>query len=277
VAFSRRTGRSRFTLILLILTSITLLTLDYRDSAPVSALRDAASSVFSPVRSAGNAIGRPFANAWNGAAGHDQLKKDNARLQRRIDQLEGEKIENDVARREVASLKQQLAIKQTSDIPTVAAHIVSGPLTSFDATLEIDRGSGDGVKKGMAVGTLAGLVGRVVRVTGGRSTIALITDPSFRFGIRLAKQGDLGIATGAGDRNLLEVSDIGAGTDVTRGDAVVTSGQVDSPFPPGLPVGRVVSAGLTSDRTAKNLVVHPAADLRALTYVTVYLCDQNCA
>ena len=50
MALSRRTGRSRFTLILLILTSITVLTLDFRGSGFVDDVRGAAMTVFSPIR-----------------------------------------------------------------------------------------------------------------------------------------------------------------------------------------------------------------------------------
>lgn len=277
MVISRRFGRSRFTLAILVLASLTVLTLDFRDSGPVDALRGVAATVFDPVRSAGKTVADPFANGWNGMFGYDDLKKANERLRKQVDTLKAERVDADVARRENAALKAALGIKQTSDIPTVAARITSGPLTSFDATLQIDRGSGDGVKKGMAVVTAAGLVGRVLRVTGGRSTIELITDPSSRFGIRLAKQGDLAIAQGSGRSGTLDVDGrISTKTVVRRGDAVVTSGNEDSPFPAGVIVGRVQSVGFTSDRGEKTLVVDPNADLSALTYVTVLLCDTNC-
>lgn len=278
MARSRRTGRSRFTLILLVLASLTLLTLDFRDSGPVTALRNVAGTVFDPVRSAGNAIGRPFGNAWDGASGHDKLKKENERLRSQIDALKAQQVGFEVAVRQNKSLQDQLDLNKASHIPTVAARIVSGPLTSFTETLEINRGSGDGVKQGMAVVTKAGLVGRVARVTGGRSTIQLITDPSFRFGIRLAKLANLGLARGGGRSGLIEVDEgIAATVAVRRGEFLVTSGQSESPFPPDVPVGRVLSVGTTADRVDHTLVVRPIADLRALTYVSVLLCDNNCS
>src|SRR3954469_2625887 len=202
---TRRTGRSRFTLLVLVLASITLLTLDFRDSGPVQSLRDGAAAVFDPVRNATDGVTKPIGNAWDGIFGYDDLKKENQRLRDRVDALEAEKSNADVATRENKTLKEQLFIKQTQDIPTLAAEVVSGPLTSFDDTIAINRGSGDGVKKGMSVMTKAGLVGRVVRVTGGRSTVRLITDPSFRFGIQLAKNGERGIAQGTGRDGTLEV------------------------------------------------------------------------
>lgn len=276
MARSRRTGRSRFTLVLLILASITLLTLDFRDSGPVNSLRDGAAVVFDPVRSAGQAVGRPFGNAWDGVFGENDLKQQNQRLRRQIDEMKARQVEEVVAQRDYQGLLDQLDLKQVSDIPTVAARIVSGPLNSFSNTLEIDRGSGDGLKKGMAVVTKAGLVGQVVRTTGSRATIELITAPTVRFGIRLAKLGDRGIAEGTGATGQLEVRGIGESVGVEKGDLIVTSGQVDSPIPPDIPVGTVKSVALTADQVDKTLVVEPLADLGSLTFVSVLLCDRNC-
>jgi rod shape-determining protein MreC len=279
VALSRRTGRSRFTLLVLVLASITLLTLDFRDTGPVQGLRDGAAAVFDPVRDATDGVTEPIGDAWNGIAGYDDLEDENERLRERIDELEADQIDAEVAIRENGDLKDQVDLKSTSDIETLTAEVVSGPLTSFDATISINRGSGDGVREGMSVVTKAGLVGRVVRVTGGRSTVRLITDPSFRFGIQLAEQGDRGIAQGSGREGTLEVTEgIDVDTQVRRGDGVVTtSGLQDAALPPAIPVGRVERVGLTDDRTERTLVIEPVADLRALTFVAVLLCDDDCS
>jgi rod shape-determining protein MreC len=279
VASSRRTGRSRFTLLVLVLASITLLTLDFRNTGPVQGLREGAAAVFDPVRDATDGITDPIGDAWNGAFGYGDLEDENERLRRRIDELEAARIDADVARRENGDLRKEAQLQRTSDIPTLIAEVVSGPLTSFDATVQINRGSGDGVREGMAVRTSAGLVGRIVRVTGGRSTVRLITDPSSEIAIQLAEQGDRGIAQGSGRGGTLEVQrGIDDQTSVRRGDSVVTtSGALGATLPPSIPVGRVERVGTTDDRTEKTLVIDPVADLRALTFVSVLLCDDDCA
>ena len=92
MALSRRTGRSRLTLALLVITSIALLTLDFRDAGPVESARRAASSVFSPLRGAAETVTGPFTDAWHGVTGYGDLEAENERLRARIDEMEGRSI-----------------------------------------------------------------------------------------------------------------------------------------------------------------------------------------
>src|SRR5688500_3787877 len=101
---SSRTGRSRFTLLLLVLTSITVLTLDFRGSGVVDDLRGAASTVFSPLGDGAASVAEPFTNAWNGAFGYDDLERENDRLREQIADLEGDSAEAQEAIREAREL-----------------------------------------------------------------------------------------------------------------------------------------------------------------------------
>ena len=108
MALSRRGGRSRFTLALLILTSLTLLTLDFRGSSAIQSLRSGASTVFSPVRDAAGSAFSPFTSAWNGLFHYGDVKKENDRLQAELDQVRGQQDQN----AEAASAYNQLAAAQ---------------------------------------------------------------------------------------------------------------------------------------------------------------------
>ena len=273
---SRRFGRSRFTLILLVLASLTVLTLDYRDSGPIQGLKSGLGTVFSPFRGVGDAIASPFRNGWQGISGYDDLEDENRRLQRRIDELEGERTEAEAAVAENDELRRQLDLPVSDDIDRVYAEVLSDPLTSFDSTFRISKGSGSGIQRGMAVITDAGLVGRVVSVRGEFSTIQLITDPGFPgVGVKLVEAGDVGIATAGPGGTLVVDEGIQGGTEVRRGDLAVTSGY-DGPYPGGIQVGTVESVGRTDDRTEQTLVLEPTANLSGLKYVAVLLCDEDC-
>jgi rod shape-determining protein MreC len=266
-----RGGRARVAL-LLVLASITVVTLDARDTGPVQDLRGAASTVFSPLRGVGEAVTSPFRNGWHGVTGYDDLEDENEELRREVDRLKGDAVRNQAAADRLQELEKLERLPYADGVPTVAARVISGPLTSFDATFEINRGSGEGVKEGMAVVTEAGLVGRITRVYGGRSHVQLVTDPQFEFGIQLIDSGDIGVAKGDPQRGVLTVDEgIDKRTTVEEGSAVISSGIQRSAFPPDVPVGRVTEIGMTEDQTEQTLTIEPLADLTSLTYVKVML------
>jgi len=272
MALSSRGGRSRFTLALLILTSLTVLTLDFRGSSAIHSLRNTASTVFSPVRDAASTVFSPVGDAWNGLFHYDDVKKENDRLRAQIDQLQGQKDENAQAKQALDELTKLQGITQFTALPSVTAQVVAGPLTNFEHTVEIDKGSASGIKVGMPVVTGAGLAGQVVEVQGSRSVIKLLTDPDIVVGIRLTTSGEAGLCHGQGDGKPLLID---AGIDpkvvVPPNELVTTSGEDRATFPPGIPVGNVSKADLSPAQLTQFLTVTPAADLTRLSFVKVLI------
>lgn len=277
MARTRRLGRSRFTLIVLILASLTILTLDYRDTGPVQGVRGVAGTAFSPFRSVGDAVASPFRSGWNGIFGYDELEEENEELRAQIEEMRGTEIANANAAAENDELRRMTDLPVSDDIERVVAEVVSAPLTNFDSTIQINKGAGEGIKVSMAVITDAGLVGRVVQVDGGRSHVQLITDPDFPVvGARLVDSGDAGNVEPGTDGHLVINEGILNGTQVERGDLMVTSATSGSQYPPGIPVGSVLAVGRTADRTEKTLELEPTATLDGLKFVAVILCDEDC-
>ncbi|MGH9243806.1 MAG: rod shape-determining protein MreC [Acidimicrobiales bacterium] len=273
MALSRRSGRSRFTLALLVLTSITVLTINFRSSGVVHDVRGAAATVFAPVREALGGVFKPVSNAWNGVFGYGDLETENTDLRDRVSELEGELARTEDARQRLEELEQANGLPVTGRFTNVVARVTAGPVSSFDHTFEVNRGSAAGVKEGMPVVGGAGLVGRVVQVTGDRSVIQLITDPGIEVGVRHADTGEIGIAEGNGSREPLAVVDIRPDITVESEDLIFTSGVERSIYPADIPVGRVVSAEQSDDRLTQELRVEPLEDLQQLTYVTILLWD----
>jgi rod shape-determining protein MreC len=272
VALSRRTGRSRLTLALLVLTSLALLTLDFRDSGIVSGARRAASTVFSPLRGAAETVTDPFSNAWHGITDYDDLKAENEALRDQLDGERGGAVLDEDAAEQLAAVLSQLDIEWVGDIPRATARVVAGPASNFSHTIEIDKGADDGFKEGMPVVNGAGLVGRLVQVTSNRSVVQLITDPDFAVGVRLVPDGALGTATGSGEgEDLIVDTQLEAAAEVAEGTALTTSGTDRSAFPPSIPVGTVTATRKGSGGLTLDLVVTPLADTERLAFVTVLI------
>jgi rod shape-determining protein MreC len=271
VAVYRRSARPRYTLLLLALTSITMLTLDYRGagSGVIGTVKDAARDAFAPVESASDRLFAPVGDFVGGVLHYGDLEAENARLRREVERLRGVAGRADDAERERRALLDQLNLEFVDDIPRVDARLVSTSPSNFELTVEIDKGTDAGVAKGMPVVSGAGLVGRVIQTSRLRSTVLLITDKASSVGVRLTSSNDVGVARGDGFRAPLEVDLIDVETPVRTGEVVVTSGLQQSVFPPGIPVGRVVAASAQPNALQQEVTIEPVVDLRRLAFLTV--------
>lgn len=271
MALSRRGGRSRFTLVFLVLTSVTVITLDFRgDGAGViGSVRDGAADVLAPVRGAASSVLSPVGDALAGITGYGELEDENAALRSRIAELEGQTLSDEGAEAELGEALALLDLDFAGDLPRVQARVVSAPISNFEQTIELDRGSADGVAVDMPVVTGQGLVGRVVNVSGERSIVRLITDPASAVGVRLARSSQVAVAEGTGPGRLLSLGFVDAEADVTPLELVITSGLDNSVFPPGIPVGRVATAESPAGQFQQQISVRPAADLVHLSLVSV--------
>jgi rod shape-determining protein MreC len=267
---TRRGGRTRFTLILLILTSITLLTLDFRGFTPLNSVRSAVLDAFEPVGNFASETLRPVGDAWNGAFDYDNVKSENEALRQRVDELEGQITSGDVAKQSLQQLLEQVDIPFVGDIPTAGARVVSGAVANFDHTIEIDKGENAGIKKGMAVVTGRGLIGRVDTTSGDRATVELLSSGAFTVGFSVVGTNVLGEARGLADGVRLSAT-----TDVGRivlpGQILVTSGLASSRYPQGLPIGTVTNVQPNDGSLDQHLDVQMLADLSDLTFVSVVL------
>jgi rod shape-determining protein MreC len=276
VALSRRTGgRSRLTIALLVLTSIALLTLDFRDTEVVQSARRVAGTVFSPLRGAAETVSEPFTNAWHGVTDYGDIADENDELRRRIEELEGRAVLEEDAGAQLEELLSQAELEWIGEIETTTARVLSSDPSNFSHTVDISKGSDHGLAVDMPVVNGAGLVGRIVQVTPTRSTVQLVTDPDFRVGVRLLGS-DLATGTSRGQgrgEDLLVDTRLDPETDDAPqpGTALTTSGAQDSLFPDSIPVGKVRTVREAGGGLTYELVVRPMADTERMQFVKVLL------
>lgn len=261
-------------LFLLVVTSVTLLTLDFRGSGAVDDARGAASTVVSPLIDAAAAVTEPFTNAWNGIFGYSDLEQENEALREQLAEMEGDVAEAQEALRQLDEIAELENISRWTDLDSVVGRVVGGSFTNFEHTVQIDRGTDDGLAVGMPVVTGSGLAGQIVATTSSRATVQLITDPGFDIGIRLAVNGEVGVAHGTGVGRPLVVDQgipVNLEDNIRADEPVTTSGVSRSAFPPDIPVGRVTDVRAAADQLSLVLTIDPLADLDRLTHVRVLL------
>jgi rod shape-determining protein MreC len=287
VLWLQRGGRPRFILALLVLTAITLVTLDARGFGPVQSARSAAATVISPFRGAVDWVTTPVRSAWSGLWNYRSLEEENAQLRAELDELRGQEFRETTAREWLAQVYTQADLTFAGDMPSVLGRVVSGPTSNFEETVTIDKGSSDGIEVGMPAVTGAGLVGRVDRVTANESVIQLLTDPRMSVGVRLVPSGAPGLVEGRGRGASPELV-VSGSLVLPEGAYLETSGLDRSLYPPDIPLGTVQAitgaqpegddatdpdSGLPELDAVVNqrITVDLAADLDRLTFVTVLL------
>jgi rod shape-determining protein MreC len=163
------------------------------------------------------------------------VREENQRLKSDLDRT---KMDNHYLRAELstADRAKSLAIfQQQSPSKTIAAHVIGNTTGVGAKVVIVDRGTGSGVQKGMAVITPDGIVGKVTSAYPTASFVLLITDPSFAAGVISQKNHVHGTLKGQGYSTVI-VDYVQNEQKVEPGEQFFTSGD-DRIFPKGLPVG----------------------------------------
>jgi rod shape-determining protein MreC len=162
---------------------------------------------------------------------------------------------------ENAHLRELLgAARRGGGLDVQLAPVLDIDLDPTRQRLLLDAGSSEGVTVGQSVIDAGGLVGQIIAVRPGTSTVLLLTDPDHAVPVMVARSGVRLLVYGTGRSDRLALANVPLSADVRVGDAVLSSG-LGGRFPAGFPVGTIVA--LHPDDSHAFLVgdVRPAARL----------------
>jgi len=195
------------------------------------------------------------------------LRADNLRLQAQNADLQRQIAELQAAGQDNVALRQALDFQRAYGHSTVAAQVVGRGPDGFSLTIEIDRGTSDGVRPGMVVASGAGLVGRVLEAAPHAAIVQTLADPQSRVSAYLAKAGLEGTVTG-GSANLQMQINPRFGAVPAAGDWVLTSG-VGGGYPRGLVIAEVAAVSYNDASTVDHATLRWVNDPATLTVVLV--------
>ncbi len=268
----RREGgnRSRLLLVILIVTSLFLITLDLRGVKVVSGLKSGTQSVLTPFQKAGSFIVSPVRNVVSDLSKLGRTRAEIKALQSQNADLRGQLLARKNSDGELSQLRSALNFSGLAKFKVVSARVIlQGSANSFSQSITIDAGSSSGIRRNMTVVNGDGLVGVVKSTTSNSAIVQLVSDPAFKMGIRVAGSQEIGILTGQGtDIGVLQLLD--AQSSIKVGDVLLARGSSnDSPFVPGVPVGRVTYVPLGGSALAAIAEAKFFARLGALGVVSV--------
>lgn len=197
------------------------------------------------------------------------LRQRNAELEAEVAELQAQviQLQQQVGETEILAALVDFSRANPENTYQAAAVIGLDP-SPFLHFVIINRGSNDGILRGMPVVTDQGLVGRVDAVIADAARIQLITDPASKVNVRLQNAEEteaslIGSVTGDVTLDLIPQDDT-----IEAGDLVLTSG-LGGGYPPDLIVGQVINIRARDFDLFQLATVQPVVDFNHLQIVLI--------
>lgn len=275
----------RLVFVVLIIASLAILTVSFRESesGPVHAVQQAGLSILSPLQSWGARAAEPFQDGYQWIrtlwSAHDEAE----RLAKELQELQGEAVKLKEQAEENQRLKSLLDLRDKGTFPEgtdfEVARVTGKSPTRWQAWVQIDKGSADGIKVDqpvvgatpMAGESLAGkgLVGKVTAVTTHSAQVQLITDSESSVAAKIQGSRAEGIVEGSVS-GTLTMDFVDRDIVVDPKLVVVTSG-FGGIYPPAIPIGIVAEVGEEDVNIYKEIEVQAFVDFRVLEEVMVLI------
>jgi len=190
-----------------------------------------------------------------------ELEAENARMQAQIVELQQQLIEY-----EILSALLEFA-RANPEHKYIGASVIGRDPSPFLNYIIINRGSDDGLKRGMPVVTQNGLAGRIVQVTATGARVSLITDPVTRINVRIEPSRSAAVLSGSitGDITLEQIPQQ---AEVNPGNLILTSG-LGGNYPQNIIIGQVTSVRYLENALFQSASVQPVTDFDDLAIVLV--------
>lgn len=256
----------------LVLVQVLLLAFQIKRENNVRLVRYWAVQTLTPVERAGTWSFSRISGIWHGYIGLQDTRRENARLQKELDELRMRNRELESRAAEGQRLANLLSFRSAHpEASMIPAEVIGASADPTSHTLFINRGERDHVRRNLAVITPEGVVGKIVEVFPSTSQVLLINDRDSGVGALFAASRTHGVVKGSGDPNP-HLDYIVNDEKVQSGDKILTSGE-DHIFPKDLPIGTVESA---KPGTPFQIIgISPAARLDRLEEVLILLSQQE--
>ncbi|WP_122642734.1 rod shape-determining protein MreC [Luxibacter massiliensis] len=226
-----------------------------------------------PMEKGINQIGTWLADVSENFETLQQVRKENEKLQSKVDELITENNNLQEERYELERLQELYKLDQNyADYEKTGAHVIGKDSGNWFSTFTIDKGSMDGIEVDMNVMAGSGLVGIVTKVGPTWATVrSIIDDSSNVSGMALTTsdkcmvRGDLTLINDGKIRfEQMENNE----NKVQVGDQIVTS-HISDKYLQGILVGYISEINVDSNNLTRSGYITPVVDFKNLQEVLV--------
>jgi len=193
---------------------------------------------------------------------YERLSNENRLLKSRFNAFNETYLEN-------ARLKKLLSFKQQSAFKVTPARVIGRGADNWTSAVVIDKGTFNGVRRGMCVINHLGFLGRVIESSVDSSKVILLSDPAMGVSGVVQRTRQEGLVSGTLGAYLV-MKYLPQDADINIQDKVVTSG-LNQNYPKGILIGTVVEIGNEFSSLGRYAVIKPAADLAYIEEVLVVI------
>lgn len=265
---------TRQTLLLVVLfvaTSVGFIALDNR-------------AALDPLKTGLREVTVPVTDAFNGIVSSEDnsdIARELARVEAERDALLAENVLLKEENEEVDQLRAQLQFQDAHpEYKVVTARVINPDPTNLQKFVIIDKGSKDGLEKGMAVVDPNFYVGQVTDLEDHSAVVTLAIDATSQVGAQLQETGAIGVVYGTWQEGgRAEMRHLDRGVEPKDEELVITATNPDvrtSKVPGNLIIGKVVGDPEVDNQSdTLNLEILPVVEFDKLKVVSVIVSDET--
>jgi rod shape-determining protein MreC len=253
-----------------LLVSLGLAAVNRRASYPIDPVGVVLLEVMHPLQVGVTTISNYVDLAWDRYVALWSLRQENEKLRERLDQALRKARQAEEATLANLRLGELLQLQHRLNglgQQSVSARIVGRSPSAWVKTVVLDKGTSQGVSKGMAVLAPEGVVGQVISATPNTARVLLVADINSAVDAVLSHTRTHGIISGTRD-GTYTLKYVAQSEEVIVGDAVMTSGQ-DGIFPKDQVIGTVARVGTQDGGMFQEVEVKLSVDLAKVEEVLV--------
>ena len=259
-AFLQKGAAQRFSLLVLIIISVILLSFDFYKVKPLNIFRSISKDI---IYRGSFIISLPFKSLDRGyktVKTHFTLYDDYQNLKNELYILKAQQSEIEFLKMQNKELKIVISDVLHTNTKNVIAKVILDKQSPFLKSIILNKGTNSNLKKGMAVLHKKNMVGRIVEVNYLSSRVLLVNDLNSKIPVKIQPSGENAIMSGEGN-NLASLDFLPKLSTIEEENIVFTSGS-DGVFDDGIPIGKITEI-------EGKFYVKFFSDLNQINFVTV--------
>ena len=264
-ALLKKGTQQKFSLFFLIIFAIIVVTLDKLSFSYIQKTRAVLNDLIYQVAIVTSSPEKFTKYMIKLTADHYSVYRENEILKEEIEVLRNEKIQNEYLLTENTILKEALQLTGSKTLEqdvSIIAKVIIDQQSPYLKSLLLNKGTKDGVIKGMTVFSKKYLIGTIIESNFLTSRVLLINDLNSRIPVIIENTSVNAILTGLGKDNSLDLQYLPEQFQLTTGKNIYTSGK-DGVLAAGIPVGETYT-----DKNEK-VKVRSLVDINQALYVNV--------